>query len=72
MVENHSLRIENAPVTLRELALKKVRQAIIAGDAERARSVTIHHLEFVDATMRNLHEEEARRARSMRIPDSKA
>ncbi len=31
MVDNHSLRIENAPVTLRELALKKVRQAIIAG-----------------------------------------
>lgn len=31
MVENHSLKIENAPVTLRELALEKVRQAIITG-----------------------------------------
>ncbi|MDL4915169.1 MAG: GntR family transcriptional regulator [Enterobacterales bacterium endosymbiont of Blomia tropicalis] len=31
MIENHSLKIENAPVTLRELALNKVRQAIIAG-----------------------------------------
>ncbi|CAI0721243.1 GntR family transcriptional regulator [Serratia ficaria] len=31
MVDNHSLKIENVPVTLRELALTKVRQAIIAG-----------------------------------------
>lgn len=31
MVDNHSLKIETVPVTLRELALTKVRQAIIAG-----------------------------------------
>ncbi|MEH2919992.1 GntR family transcriptional regulator [Samsonia erythrinae] len=31
MAETHSLRIENTPVTLRELALEKVRQAIITG-----------------------------------------
>nr|MBA2813922.1 hypothetical protein [Candidatus Pantoea persica] len=31
MVKSHSLKIENAPMTLRELALNKVRQAIIAG-----------------------------------------
>jgi len=31
MLPNHSLKIENTPQTLRELALTKVRQAIIAG-----------------------------------------
>ncbi|KOC90286.1 GntR family transcriptional regulator [Winslowiella iniecta] len=31
MVASHSLKIENAPVTLRELALAKIRQAIISG-----------------------------------------
>ncbi|EJU6332321.1 GntR family transcriptional regulator [Salmonella enterica] len=31
MVDNHSLKIAAVPVTLRELALTKVRQAIIAG-----------------------------------------
>ena len=31
MVASHSLKIENTPVTLRELALDKVRQAIISG-----------------------------------------
>ncbi len=31
MVDNHSLKIDAVPVTLRELALTKVRQAIIAG-----------------------------------------
>ena len=31
MVASHSLKIENMPVTLRELALAKVRQAIISG-----------------------------------------
>ena len=67
-------RMYTAPEIFQQLAVQHqaICQAIIAGDAERARSVTIHHLEFVDATMRNLHEEEARRARSMRIPDSKA
>lgn len=31
MVDNHSLKIDAVPVTLRELALTKVRRAIIAG-----------------------------------------
>lgn len=31
MVASQSLKIENAPVTLRELALEKIRQAIISG-----------------------------------------
>lgn len=31
MVARHSLKIENTPVTLRELALEKVRRAIISG-----------------------------------------
>ena len=31
MDASHSLKIENTPVTLRELALAKVRQAIISG-----------------------------------------
>ena len=67
-------RMYTAPEIFQQLAVQHqaMCQAIIAGDAERARSATIHHLEFVDATMRNLHEEEARRARSLRIPDSKA
>lgn len=66
-------RMYTAPEIFRQLAVQHeaICQAIIAGDADRARSVTIHHLEFVDATMRTLHEEEARRARSMRIPESK-
>lgn len=67
-------RMYTAPEIFRQLAVQHeaICQAIVAGDADRARSTTIHHLEFVDATMRNLHEEEARRARSMRIPNSKA
>ncbi|WP_275556137.1 transcriptional regulator LldR [Mixta sp. Marseille-Q2659] len=67
-------RMYTAPEIFRQLAVQHeaICQAIVAGDADRARSATIHHLEFVDATMRNLHEEEARRARSMRIPNSKA
>ncbi|QHM73193.1 transcriptional regulator LldR [Mixta intestinalis] len=66
-------RMYTAPEIFRQLAIQHqaICQAIVEGDAERARSATIHHLEFVDATMRRLHEEEARRARSMRIPDSK-
>ena len=66
-------RMYTAPEIFHQLAVQHeaICQAIVAGDAERARNATIHHLEFVDATMRNLHEEEARRARSMRIPDSK-
>lgn len=66
-------RMYTAPEIFQQLAVQHeaICQAILAGDAERARNVTIHHLEFVDATMRTLHEEEARRARSMRIPDSK-
>lgn len=31
MITGHSLKIENTPVTLRELALAKIRQAIISG-----------------------------------------
>ncbi len=44
-------------------------QAILQGEAEQARRVTIQHLEFVDSTMRTLYEEEARRVRSMRLPN---
>jgi len=67
-------RMYTAPEIFCQLAVQHeaICQAIVAGDADRARSATIQHLEFVDATMRNLHEEEARRARSMRIPNSKA
>lgn len=45
-----------------------VLQAILAGDAERARKAMVDHLGFVHATMKTLHEDEARQARITRLP----
>ncbi len=44
-------------------------QAILAGEPDRARRAAMAHLGFVHSTIKNLHENEARQARSMRLPD---
>ena len=44
-------------------------QAIVAGEPEAAREAMIHHLEFVAQTLHGLTEQEARHARSLRIPN---
>lgn len=43
-------------------------QAILAGDAERARRAAKTHLGFVHTTIKTLHEDEARQARITRLP----
>lgn len=43
--------------------------AILAGDAERAGQAARQHLGFVQTTLKDLHENEARRRRSSRLPD---
>jgi len=43
--------------------------AILAGDPERASQAARHHLGFVQTTLKNLHENEARQRRSTRLPD---
>ncbi len=42
--------------------------AILAGDAPRARQAAVSHLGFVHTTLKALHEDEARQARSTRLP----
>lgn len=43
-------------------------QTILAGDAEGARRAAMDHLGFVHATLKNLHEDEARLTRLIRLP----
>ncbi|RPE03864.1 transcriptional regulator LldR [Candidatus Pantoea deserta] len=43
-------------------------EAILAGDADEARRAAMEHLSFVHATLKSLHEDEARQARSARLP----
>ncbi|MCZ4328344.1 transcriptional regulator LldR [Castellaniella denitrificans] len=43
-------------------------EAILRGDAEAARETVWRHLEFVHGSVRKLDEDEARRARSSRLP----
>lgn len=43
-------------------------QAILDGDAEAARATVWHHLDYVHQSVRALDEDEARRARSSRLP----
>lgn len=43
-------------------------EAILAGDAERAREAAIAHIGFVHSTMKTLDEDEARQARITRLP----
>ncbi|GAA0224129.1 transcriptional regulator LldR [Castellaniella daejeonensis] len=46
-------------------------EAILRGDAEAARATVWQHLEFVHGSVRKLDEDEARRARSSRLPPFK-
>lgn len=50
---------------------REVLDAILAGDAERARNAMGQHLEFIHSTMRSLDEDQARRERSARLPSWK-
>jgi GntR family L-lactate dehydrogenase operon transcriptional regulator len=45
-------------------------RTIAAGEADAAREATLLHLEFVARTLHGLTEQEARHARSLRIPDT--
>ena len=44
-------------------------QAIVGGEPDAARQAMTHHLEFVAQTLHGLTEQEARHARSLRIPN---
>lgn len=45
-------------------------EAIVNGQPDAAREATLQHLEFVAQTLHGLTEQEARHARSLRIPDN--
>ncbi|NYT38099.1 transcriptional regulator LldR [Allopusillimonas soli] len=61
----YTMRKTHAQLTAQHQALM---DAILDGDAERARDTVWHHLEFVHDSVRTLDEDEARRARSTRLP----
>ncbi|CAM3449148.1 transcriptional regulator LldR [Rouxiella silvae] len=43
-------------------------EAILAGEAEKARQAAMEHIGFVHTTIKTLHEDEARQARITRLP----
>lgn len=47
---------------------QRLLDAILAGEAEAARRAAMDHLGFVHATLKSLHEDEARQARITRLP----
>jgi len=47
---------------------QRLLDAILAGDADEARHAVMDHLSFVHTTLKSLHEDEARQARSTRLP----
>ncbi len=49
---------------------REMRDAVLAGDPERARAAAHAHLEFVHTSLRELDADEARRARASRLPPS--
>ncbi len=49
---------------------REMLDAILAGDAERARNAATQHLGFVHTTIKKLDEDEARQARATRLPDT--
>ncbi|WP_434032078.1 transcriptional regulator LldR [[Pseudomonas] boreopolis] len=59
-----------SPRTSEPLAVqhRALMDAILAGDAERARDAAHAHLEFVHTSLRTLDDDEARRARASRLP----
>ena len=54
-----------APLLAQHRALK---DAVLAGDADRARHAAHEHLAFVHGSLKTLDEDEARRARASRLP----
>lgn len=50
---------------------RELLEAIVAGDAERARRSAHVHIDFVYTSLKSIDEDEARRARSFRLPSAK-
>lgn len=50
---------------------KELAEAIIAGDPERARKAALVHIDFVHTSLKAIDEDEARRARSFRLPSAR-
>ncbi len=69
-VTQNRQKMYTMPQTSEQLAAQHhaLMEAILAGDAPRARSTVCHHLEFVHHSVRALDEDEARRERSSRLP----
>lgn len=67
-------KMYTAPETFSQLNVQhqELMDAILAGDAQRARSTVCHHLEFVHNSVRTLDEDEARRKRSIRLPSTES
>lgn len=51
---------------------RELLDAIVAGDAARARDAANLHISFVHTSLKTIDEDEARRARSFRLPSEKA
>ncbi|MEZ3499668.1 transcriptional regulator LldR [Pantoea sp. KPR_PJ] len=51
---------------------QRLLDALLGGEAEEARRAVMDHLSFVHTTLKSLHEDEARQARSTRLPGSNA
>ncbi len=50
---------------------RELMDAIIAGEPERARRAACVHIEFVQSSLKTIDEDEARKARSFRLPPAK-
>lgn len=50
---------------------RELMEAIIAGDPERARHAAHVHIDFVHTSLKTIDEDEARKARSLRLPSEK-
>lgn len=51
---------------------RELMEAILAGDPARARDAAHMHLDFVQSSLKTIDEDEARKARSFRLPVTKA
>lgn len=65
-------KLYTSPRTFAPLSVqhREMMDAVLAGDAERARAAAQDHLEFVHSSLRGIDEDEARRARASRLPPS--
>lgn len=50
---------------------RELMETIIAGDPERARRAALVHIDFVHSSLKAIDEDEARKARSFRLPPAK-